>query len=346
MPPPNDPSFPEHGGDLSFAGARYGHPKDGWLDLSTGINPDPYPAPTLGAAIFAALPQADAQNALIEAARSAYDLPANTDLLATPGSEIALRLLPLVAPAGPVAIVSPAYGSHRQAWSAAGRRILKIDTVTGTSEAPVLVIVNPNNPDGRATPPSELASIAQRLAARGGLFIVDEAFADLDPDISLAPFLDGAPAVVLRSFGKFYGLPGLRLGFVAGPASTLRRLAHLLGGWPVSNAAIEIGRAALSDREWQASTRRSLKEKAGRLRSLLQRHGWRIAGGTDLFVLVEHPDAGSIHARLAEAGIWTRAFADLPEWLRIGLPRDEADFARLDTALAAAMNPIRSPSTE
>jgi cobalamin biosynthetic protein CobC len=346
MQPTSDSQFPHHGGDLGFATARYGTPPTGWLDLSTGISPEPYPAPTVEAATLATLPQSSAHAALIEAARSAYRLPAATKLLAAPGSEIALRLLPFVAPPGPVAIVGPTYRSHSDAWLAADRPIVKIAATSDTPpETAVLVVVNPNNPDGRTIAGSDLAEIAERMAAKGGLLIVDEAFADLDPEISLAPLLDSVPAVVLRSFGKFYGLPGLRLGFVAGPASITDRLAQLLGDWPVSTAALAIGRAALTDREWQNSTRRTLAERGKRLRSLLLRHGLRIAGGTDLFVLVEHSAADAIHAQLAEAGIWTRAFADRPEWLRIGLPRDNADFARLDAALAAAMTPIRSRST-
>jgi cobalamin biosynthetic protein CobC len=338
MQPTSDSQLPRHGGDLAFATARYGTPPAGWLDLSTGINPEPYPAPTVGAATLAALPQSSAHAALIEAARSAYRLPAATKLLAAPGSEIALRLLPLVVSAGPVAIVGPTYRSHSDAWSAAGRAAVEIASATdAATETAVLVLANPNNPDGRTIAGSDLAEIAERLAAKGGLLIVDEAFADLDPKISLAPLLDSVPAVVLRSFGKFYGLPGLRLGFVAGPASITDRLAQLLGDWPVSTAALAIGRAALTDCDWQNSTRRTLAERGKRLRSLLLRHGLRIAGGTDLFVLVEHSAADAIHAHFAASGIWTRTFSYRRDWLRIGLPANDAGFTRLETTIVSAM---------
>jgi cobalamin biosynthetic protein CobC len=137
----------------------------------------------------------------------------------------------------------------------------------------------------------------------------------------------------LRSFGKFFGLPGLRLGFVAGPRAIIDRLTPLLGDWPVSAPAIDVGRMALKDHAWQAETRIRLSESADRLRALLNRHRFNITGGTDLFVLVETPEADALHHCLAQAGIWTRLFDYQPDWIRIGLPGDAAAFARLDSAL-------------
>jgi cobalamin biosynthesis protein CobC len=341
---PTEILVPRHGGDLAHAQARYGTPPDGWLDLSTGINPVPYPAPPIDPASLAALPDMDALGALIAAARETYRVPSDTGLVAAPGSEIALRLLPCVLPDGEVAIVGPTYGSHYEAWSASRQTVGAVATL---DEVPAnvtnVILANPNNPDGRAFPCDDLARLASTLAARGSMLIIDEAFADLDPGISLVSLLDRAPAVVLRSFGKFFGLAGLRLGFAAGPATVIDRLARLLGDWPVSNAAIAIGRAALSDRVWQAETRSRLALTASRLRALLARHGLKIAGGTDLFVLVEHPGAARIHVGLAETGLLTRTFPYRHDWLRLGLPSDDTAFARLDAALGSIAGVIGSP---
>ena len=258
--------------------------------------------------------------------------------MAVPGTEIAIRLLPLLAPGGPVAIVSPTYGSHADAWRAAGRTVIQIASIDDLpADAAIAVLANPNNPDGRIVEPARLTALAHRLAERGGLLIVDEAFADLDPGLSLAPRLAGLPAIVLRSFGKFYGLAGLRLGFVAGAPTVVGALGSMLGDWPVSGAAIAIGTAALSDTAWQDKTRRRLARDAARLRDLFTGAGLSLGGGTDLFVLVAHHSAAAIHAGLAARGIWTRAFDDQPEWLRFGLPADDAAFGRLGAALAAVM---------
>jgi cobalamin biosynthetic protein CobC len=325
---------PRHGGDLAFAAARYGEPSGGWLDLSTGINPEPYPAESTGNETIARLPDRAALAGLLDRARLAYRLPASVRLIATPGSEMAIRLLPLLAPPGKVAIVGPTYDSHAESWEIAGRPAVEIPSILAVRpETAVVVLVNPNNPDGRIVGSDALARLAIRLADRGGVLIVDEAFADVAPEVSLAPRLEEAPALILRSFGKFYGLAGLRLGFAAGHAGTVDRLARLLGDWPISAPAIEIGAAALSDVKWQKAACRRLAKDAKALRALLLRHGLTVAGGTDLFLLIEDEHAADLHRGLAEQGIWTRVFPHRPNWLRLGLPPDAAARRRLDQAL-------------
>ena len=337
-PPMHNRTGPRHGGDLTFAQRRYGRPEAGWLDLSTGINPNGWPAPTLALESLTRLPDRNALSNLLASARRAYQFADGIALVAVPGTEIAIRLLPLLAPGGSVAIVSPTYGSHADAWRAAGRAAIPIGSIDDLpAEAAIAVLANPNNPDGRTVDPARLKALAHRLADRDGLLIVDEAFADLDPGLSLAPHLVGLPAIVLRSFGKFYGLAGLRLGFVAGASTVVGALGSMLGDWPVSGAAIAIGTAALSDTAWQDKTRRRLARDAARLRDLFTGEGLSLVGGTDLFVLTAHHSAAAIHAGLAARGIWTRAFDDQPEWLRFGLPADDAAFDRLATALAAVM---------
>jgi cobalamin biosynthetic protein CobC len=176
-------------------------------------------------------------------------------------------------------------------------------------------------------------TLARDLAARGGLLVVDEAFGDVAPASSFSVHLVGLPAVVLRSLGKFYGLPGLRLGFVAGAEHIVGALARLLGDWPVSAPALAIGQAALADQAWQAATRKRLATDRKRLEGLLRSRGFAIVGATDLFVLASHPHAQVLHRARARRGVWTRAFADHPAWLRLGLPGAERDFDRLDRVL-------------
>ena len=330
------PQHPHHGGDLAFATARHGRPQAGWLDLSTGINPNPYPSPAIDTAALARLPDRGALAGLLDAARAAYGVPASVPLAATPGSEIAIRLLPLIAPPGKVTILGPTYGSHGEAWRAAGRSVADVASPDAVPpDTLIVVLANPNNPDGRILAPDALARLAKRLAASGGLLVVDEAFADVAPEASLAPFLGDTPALVLRSLGKFYGLAGLRLGFVAGPAGLVERLTGLLGDWPVSGLALSIGRTALSDGGWRDGTRIALKAGSAALRDTLIRQGLAIAGGTDLFTLVADGEARRIHQGLAERGIWTRSFDFAPNWLRLGLPPDAAGLARLDQALTS-----------
>jgi cobalamin biosynthetic protein CobC len=321
-----DSDLPAHGGDLAFARKAYGEPPEGWLDLSTGINPVPYlfaPA-LLTPDVLHRLPDRAALAGLEAAACAAYHVPERARLVAVPGSEIAIRLMPRLAPPGaPAFLLAPIYGGHRAAWPH-GTPVATPDAVP---DGAVAVLANPNNPDGRVLLPSALAALARRSA----LVIVDEAFADVAPEASLATLLP-ENVLVLRSVGKFYGLAGVRLGFVIGAGDMIVRVGAMLGDWAVSGPAIAIGTAALADTGWRDATRARLRADAAALRALLAAHGLAVAGGTDLFALVATADARALHRALAERGIWTRAFAENPAWLRIGLPG--AGFARLERALS------------
>jgi cobalamin biosynthetic protein CobC len=334
-----DPAMPAHGGDLAAAEARYGRPAAGWLDLSTGINAVPYPAPAPAPEVWQRLPQPDAEAALLAAARQAYGVGSDMAVVAAPGTQALIQLLPALAPAGPVAVLSPTYSEHARVWRTAGREVREPGDLAGLAGAgaAAVVAVNPNNPDGRLVPPDALLAATADMRCAGGLLVVDEAFADVMPEISLCgrPARESEGMVVLRSFGKFFGLAGVRLGFAIGPPSPVARLQALLGPWAVSGPAIAIGTTALSDGDWIAATRADLAARAARLDRILARAGLAVAGGTSLFRLVDSAQARAIQERLARAGIWTRAFPARPHWLRIGVPGGEAAFARLDAALGA-----------
>jgi cobalamin biosynthetic protein CobC len=318
------PSAPPHGGELS-APRRLAPGVEDWLDLSTGINPHPYPASVPPDALVR-LPQADALARLLEAARRAYSVPHGAAIVAAPGTEAIIRWLPHLLPARRVAIVGPTYAGHAAAWSTRAA-VSVVPSLDPTAD--LNVVVNPNNPDGRVTPPRVLLA----FAARGGApaLLVDEAFGDLAPALSVA----GAPGVlVLKSFGKFYGLPGLRLGFLVGAPAVVEPLGAALGEWAVSGPALAVGAAALEDAAWAESTRQRLAAERARLDAVLAGAGLTVLGGTDLFRYVAHPAAARLHAALAREGVWTRAFDGVPDRLRIGLPG--AGLARLGDALDRA----------
>lgn len=324
-----------HGGNLAAASARFGEPIAGWLDLSTGINPFSYPLPPLDMASWTRLPDAAAEAALIAAARRRYKA-SRAEIVAAAGSQTLIQRLADWRPPGRIAVVSPAYAEHARCWAAAGHEVVAFDGRELPRGADVCIVVNPNNPDGRVVGRGVLASFYERLAVRGGLLIVDEAFADVAPEISIADWAGQPGLVVLRSFGKFFGLAGVRLGFALTDRRIAARLGEALGPWAVSGPALEIGRRALIDDEWSVAMRRRLKESARRLDAMLAERGLRVRGGTDLFRLVETADAARLHAALAGDGVWTRVFDEHPDWMRIGLPGGEAAIARLALALERA----------
>lgn len=247
-----------------------------------------------------------------------------------PGTEIAIRLLPTLLPVRRVAVLSPTYGDHAESWRASGAEVDNTADPLGHAEvADVVVLCNPNNPDGRCFDLDALSNARERLARRGGWLIVDEAYADLGPSQSLAPLAGSPGLIILRSTGKFFGLPGLRLGALLGPQELLARLDRLLGIWRISGPALAIGARAYSDIEWQESMRQQLAVARLNLDAMLEAGGLRIVGGTNLFRYVEFRDAHAIWQKLCENGIYTRRFDWSRSHLRIGLPGTPAAEARL-----------------
>jgi cobalamin biosynthetic protein CobC len=327
----------KHGGDLTQAMARYGGTGDDWLDLSTGINPRPWPLPTIPPAAWQRLPSQADEIALSEAARAAYRAPEASWIVPAAGTQALIQWLPHLAAPGSVAIVGPTYAEHALAWRNAGRELIGIASLDEIPEqARHAVVVNPNNPDGRVTEAETLRRAALLLRRRGGWLVIDEAFADVDPSLGAAGLAPDLPIVVLRSFGKFYGLAGLRLGFAIAGEAIARRIAMALGPWSCSGPAMQIGSEALRDTEWATQTRDQLRSEADRLDSVLRGGGLAVAGGTPLFRLARHPDAQRLHDALARRRIWCRRFDWADDLLRFGLPADDAGLDRLAAALASS----------
>jgi cobalamin biosynthetic protein CobC len=323
-----------HGGDLSEAIAHYGGAPQDWLDLSTGINPHPWPvAADLCALALQHLPARNAESAVIQAAWQFYNVPAEAAIIPAPGTQALIQWLPQLAPPGDAAILGPTYNEHARAWQRAGRSVAEIGSLEALPQnLRHLVVVNPNNPDGRILDATSLKQIAEEIKLRGGWLIVDEAFADIDPTISCASLCADLPVIVLRSFGKFFGLPGLRLGFLIAAPDVANAFAAALGPWSVSGPALLIGTAALRDQVWAKATRDTLAVMAQRLDCVLAAAGFHLIGGVSLYRLVHHAEAKALHEKLARKHIWCRRFDDFNDRLRFGLPRDDQDLARLKDA--------------
>jgi cobalamin biosynthetic protein CobC len=327
-----------HGGRIDTAALLYPSAPQPWIDLSTGINPIAWPVPQIPLARYQRLPLAREIEQMTAAAADAYGLPAHAAIVPVSGSEIAIRLLPRMIGHGCVGVLTPTYGSHAAAWRDAGAQVHELVALPDPNihDLQTLVVVNPNNPDGRAIARADLAAFAQVWTAAGRRLIVDEAFADVRPDVSLLarPELP-VGVVVLRSLGKFFGLAGLRLGFVVVREPEASAWRRLLGDWPVSGPACEIAAKALRDAAWIAAARARLAVDRRRLDGIIGRAGLKLLGGTDLFGLFEGPDGTDLLDHFARAGILVRSFAEAPRHYRFGLPADEAAWRRLEAACGA-----------
>lgn len=321
--------MPDHGGNLDVAVARFGGRREDWIDLSTGINRQPYPVGELTLRHWSSLPSRAELAKLHDAARSAF--ATNAPVLALAGAQAAIQVLPRLARPGRARILAPTYNEFAPVLAAAGWQVEEVGYVSALAGADLAVVVNPNNPDGRQRDPTKLMALLSRVSR----LVVDESFADAVPGLSLAVQAGRPGLLILRSFGKFYGLAGLRLGFVLGSEADLAAITAMAGPWPVSGAAIEIGRRALLDREWADATRTRLTREAPRLDGLAKDAGWKLIGGAPLFRLYDTGDAAFAQQRLGRAKIWSRIFDGRAGWLRLGLPGGEDEWARLADALSA-----------
>jgi cobalamin biosynthetic protein CobC len=330
-----------HGGDLDAARRLFPHAALPWIDLSTGINPVPYPVGEIPQTAWTRLPDA---TPLEFAARSAYHAGQGIGAVAAPGTQALIQWLPRIFPARRVGILGFTYSEHAACWRAAGAEVVTVTTLTDLAAFDVGGVVNPNNPDGFVYAPEALADLAASLVRRGGRLIVDEAFMDLlGPRHSLIPNLP-AGAMVLRSVGKSYGLAGLRLGFALGSSEDCARLRAALGPWAVSGPAIEIGQRVLADTPWLIRAKARLRDEADRLDRMLRSAGLAVVGGTALFRLARHKHAADWFKALCAAGILTRPFQEQPEWLRFAIPHAPEAWARLEAELVTRVAPLQKPT--
>lgn len=334
----------DHGGNMDRAITAYGGAAGDWIDLSTGINRVPYPVPDLAPEVWTMLPTHAAMQALRTEAARHYATGAA--VLATAGAQAAIQMMPwLDLPASPrrrlARVIAPTYNEHAAVLRAAGWQVEDVQHLADLAGADLAIVVNPNNPDGRTHGQADLLAVLGSV----GRLVVDESFGDIAPDLSLLPHAGRAGLLILRSFGKFWGLAGVRLGFVFGADPDIAALSALAGPWPVSGAALAIGQAALNDTVWAKETRHRLTAEIPRIDALAQGAGWRIDGGTALFRLYHTQDAGLAQDRLARARIWSRIFPWHPTWLRLGLPGSEAEWSRLAAALSdnQGLQRVRNP---
>jgi cobalamin biosynthetic protein CobC len=320
----------EHGGRLRQAAADYGIPLAEWLDLSTGINPRPWPVPALPIAAWQRLPE---ENDGLEAAAAAYY--GNAGALPVAGSQAAIQALPRLFPPDRLTCVTPLYAEHALAWQRAGHAIdTQPASSAGMERAKYALLCNPNNPTAQVHRPVDLLALADAIRRREGWLVVDEAFIDATPEASLTPLAGSTQApnlIVFRSLGKFFGLAGARVGFVFAAAELRRRLAEALGPWTVSGPSRLVARRALQDAAWQATARRHLAGASRRLHALLASYGE--VSSTALFATLRGVDGPHWHDSLARQGILTRHFPE-HALLRFGLPGVESDWQRLAQALA------------
>ena len=331
-----------HGGRILAASEKYQIAQEDWIDLSTGLNPNAWPVPIIPSEIWQSLPEDN--DGLQTAACQYYACDA---CLPVAGSQAAIQMLPTLRSRSKVGVISPTYAEHEYNWQQAGHDViqLQIDEVEmHINQLDVLVVINPNNPTGKIIEVKQLLAWHQQLVSRGGWLIVDEAFMDITPEKSLVPSGIKPGLIILRSMGKFFGIAGIRCGFVISDHELLQRLSQKLGPWSLTGATRYIAIKALLDKNWQLKMRIELLESSVRLNKVLRQAGLDVDGETALFQWLIHPKAKEIYTACAKKGILIRLFekqakGNLPS-LRFGLPQNNEAWLKLTETLHSLSNLI------
>ena len=327
----------DHGGALLDAIATHGGRAEDWLDLSTGICPVSFPLPEFSRDSWRRLPDPALARRVAELARNHYG--GATDPIITPGSQAAIQHLPMLTrlasrEASDAAILAPTYGEYEAAFARAGFTVRKAISLDAALDADAVVLANPNNPDGRRFSAGELADFAQSRGNR--MTVIDEAFADCHPDVSVAGRTGAIPGLlVLRSFGKFFGLAGVRLGFAFAAKPVAKALAEALGPWPVSGPALEIAIHAFASPDIMSEQRAEIERCHALTAEAVRTSGIPVVGQTALFFLLDVGDGAAARDTLASQHILTRAFDHSPRRLRLGLVANESEAERLTRGLKA-----------
>lgn len=323
----------QHGGSLDHMKRVFPSAPAPWLDLSTGINPWPYPLSNIHISDLHHLPTKTSLENCRDAMSAAFLCPAET-ILPTPGSEILIRLLPTVLKPPTIAVLSPSYNDHTYTWKKAGCSVIQAkNPMEHIDNVDCIILCNPNNPDGRTFDFETLTTLHAAMRKRNGWLILDEAYIDLYPHLSFTSQAGSNNLIILKSLGKFYGLAGLRLGALIAPQSILEAMSERLGVWSISDLVLNIGAEVYQNSTWKLQTRTHLKNASVRLNTLLSHSGLTIAGSTDLFSFISTPNSHHLWKRLAQEGIYTRRFAWSESHLRIGIPPSDQAETRLANAL-------------
>ena len=261
------------------------------------------------------------------------------------GAEALFLAARAAATGGSALLLEPTFSEYAAAARASGmepvRRVarrreegLRWDpTALGDLEGvSVVFLCNPNNPTGDSLSRGEVLEVAAHVQEAGVVLVVDEAFADFVPGISVTDMVDRG-LWVARSFTKFFAIPGLRLGCLV--CDDAWRVQALQPSWPVNAVAVAAGIAAVRDRNFaQASIAEVTRLRHDLFRELDALPGLQPYPGAANFLLVRGPDG--FPERLARRGVLVRGCGPFyglgPEFFRVAV-RSAEENGRLVAAI-------------
>ena len=316
----------QHGGDIDLAIKKYGGEREDWIDLSTGINGASYPWQESINVELRNLPSNKILMQLEKAAARAYKIAESADTAAVSGAQQIINLLPLcLKSCNSVAILGPTYNEYEKAFKRSGTKTKTVSETSELSLSDIAIIVNPNNPTGKVIADETLAGLSKKVR----ILIIDESF----KMFSSRRTLNFSNIIQINSLGKFFGLAGVRLGFVSGPSEFIKTVKEMLGPWPVSSLAAEIGIVALNDKVWISEMEKILVTESNALHEVCNSRNWELVGRTSLFHTYATSSCLEVEKQFAAHGIWIRTFDYSKTWVRLGIPTSENAWTRVKQAL-------------
>ena len=316
----------QHGGDIDLAIKKYGGERKNWIDLSTGINRTSYPWQESVNVHLRDLPGSKLLMSLEETASRAYKIAVGTDTVASSGAQQIINLLPLyLKKYNSVAILGPTYNEYESAFKSSNVRTKMVSEISDLYCSDIAIIVNPNNPTGKEIAEEALDELSKKVR----ILIIDESFKMFSS--RKIQKLDNV--IQINSLGKFFGLAGLRLGFVSGPSDFIKSVRNMLGPWPISSLAAEIGLVALNDKIWISEMEKILLAASNALHEVCNSKNWKLVGKTNLFHTYAISNCLEVEEQFAAHGIWVRTFDYSETWVRLGIPTSECELTRVKQAL-------------
>jgi cobalamin biosynthetic protein CobC len=316
----------QHGGDIDLAIKKYGGEREDWIDLSTGINGTSYPWQESINVELRNLPSSKLLMNLEKAAARAYKIAESYDTAAVSGAQQIINLLPIcLKSCNSVAILGPTYSEYEKSFKSSGIKTETVSDLSKLSSSDIAIIVNPNNPTGKVIADETLEDLSKKVR----ILIVDESF----KIFSSRRTQKFSNIIQINSLGKFFGLAGVRLGFVSGPSDFIKTVKKMLGPWPVSSLAAEIGIVALNDKVWISEMEKILVTASNALLEACSSKNWRLVGRTSLFHTYATSSCLEVEKEFAAHGIWVRTFDYSETWVRIGIPTSENEWTRVKQAL-------------
>jgi threonine-phosphate decarboxylase len=268
----------EHGGNIISMARQHGFSPTDSIDFSASINPLGL-SPKVREAIIGALdslvhyPDNDCGE-LKQALAGFHGVPPEYIAIANGSTEIIYNL-PALLPGKSVLIISPSFSEYSHALlqhrcevrhmilSPNDNFSLDLERLSRVLDEyyDALYLCNPGNPSGMLYPRQVIEQVYDLCRATGTFLVLDEAFMDFCEKASAKDMIITSDhGIVLRSMTKFYGIPGLRLGYAMAAPALIERLTSMGGPWSVNTLAQTAGVAALADEEY---SKRSIEYIAG-----------------------------------------------------------------------------------